>query len=197
MDEFITTVSDLNSTIRQELETTYANVDCIKIPWVMMSFNNIEKDPDILLESNIYRWNHDYKHDTIKDNKKFRCRYNEIEVKSIFKPKKFNKLSHHFPNDPIDNNVIIVNSINSNPDVLGYFFSNLRESDIRNARLLCYHYRITSIEHIHRKIKNNKIKHYQYNNIVNQMKNFDHPEVKEYILHNKNKIRYGNAKNLS
>ena len=29
------------------------------------------------------------------------------------------------------------------------------------------------------------------------MKNFDHPEVKEYILHNKNKIRYGNTKNLS
>lgn len=34
IDEFITTVSDKNSTIRQELETTYANVDCIKIPWL-------------------------------------------------------------------------------------------------------------------------------------------------------------------
>lgn len=160
----------------------------------MMSFNNIKKDPEILLENNIYRWNHDKKHDAVKDNRKFRCRYHEIEVKSIFKPKKFKQLTHHFPNQPTENNIIVVNSINTNPETLGYFYSNLREYDIRNARLICYHYRITSIEHIHRKIKNNKITHYQYNNIVNQMKQFDYPELKDYTLYNKSKIRYGNSK---
>ena len=160
LDEYITTVSDKNSTIRKELETTYSEVDCIKIPWVMMSYNNLEKDPNILLENNIYRWNHDLKHDTVKDNKKFRCRYNEIEVKSIFKPKKFDKLTFHIPDHPNEKKIIVVNSINSRKEELNPFYSNLRETDIRSATLVCYHFRITSNEHIYRKIKNNKVKSY-------------------------------------
>lgn len=42
MDEFITTKKNINKTIKQELQTTFSNVDCIKIPWVMMSCNSIQ-----------------------------------------------------------------------------------------------------------------------------------------------------------
>ena len=47
----------------------------------MMSSNNRRKNPTNLLEENIYRWNHDLKH--FNQIHKFRCRYNEIECKSI------------------------------------------------------------------------------------------------------------------
>ena len=56
--------------------------------------NSIKKNPKCLLETNIYRWNHDNKHvNTVNNIKKFRCRYNEIEVKCIFKPKNFNSIT--------------------------------------------------------------------------------------------------------
>jgi hypothetical protein len=48
-DEFITsTIQD--QTIRKELEIQYQNVDCIKIPWVMMSSGGRENDPSSILQ---------------------------------------------------------------------------------------------------------------------------------------------------
>ena len=66
------------------------NVDCVQIPWVMMSCNNIETTPASILETNTYRWNHNKKHP--HKIRKFRCRYDNIEVKCIFKTNKFNSL---------------------------------------------------------------------------------------------------------
>ena len=59
VDEFITTKKNITRTIRQELETTFKNVDCVRIPWVMMACNKLEKNPTSVLEENIFRWNHD------------------------------------------------------------------------------------------------------------------------------------------
>ena len=179
VDEFIVTSKRVDKTIRNELKTTFKNVDLIKIPWVMMSCNNRKKNPKSLLLENIYRWNHDKKH----PNKihKFRCRYNEIEVKSIFKSNKFKKIVDHMPKNPTSDNIIIVDSINKKKQKNNRFYENLREHDIKNGILLCYHYRIISRENCINKLKNN-IWYIKNKYVLNDLMNADHSEVKDSIL---------------
>jgi hypothetical protein len=112
IDEYITTKKNLNNTIRHELETTFKNCDCIKVPWVMMSCNSIVENPKYLLQTNIYRWNHNNKHiNNISNEHKFRCRHKSIEVKCIFKPKYFDDIFYHHPINPVNNNVKIVDGV--------------------------------------------------------------------------------------
>ncbi len=156
IDEYITTKKNINKTIREELETTFKNCMCIKVPWVMMSCNLIKNNPDSLLKTNIYRWNHDIEHKNNKSKEnKFRCRYDKIEVKCIFKSKYFNDIFDHHPLNPYSKTPIIVESINNSNQQLNAFYDNLREKDIKDGYLLCYHYRIISIENCLNKIKNN------------------------------------------
>lgn len=179
MDEYITTKKNDKHTIRKELETTFKDCDCIKIPWVMMSCNSIKKNPISLLETNVYRWNHDKKHEVKNIPHKFRCRYNVIEVKSIFKPSKFNTLNDHIPGAPYSKFVNIVDSINKNTSLLNSFYSGLREKNIANAYLICYHYRIVSIEQCLNKIKYNIwYKHFT----LQQLLSFDFPELIDETL---------------
>jgi hypothetical protein len=153
VDEFITTKRNIKKTIRDELETTFKDVDCIIIPWVFMASGNKEKNPDNILLENYDRWNHNKKH--FHSIHKFRCRYNKIEVKCIFKTNKFNNISDHIPLKPI-NNPIISNSITGeNEDILSCFYTNLREENIKNGILLCYHYRIISKENCINKLNTN------------------------------------------
>lgn len=175
MDEFITTKKNINNTIKQELETTFINCHCIKIPWVMMSCNSIQNNPKKLLKTNIYRWNHDIKHDNIKSKEnKFRCRYNSIEVKCIFKSKCFENIFMHHPINPNIKNINIVESINNSKQQLNSFYENLRENDIKNGYLLCYHYRIISIENCLNKIKYNLMyKDYKLEDLLSN----DYPEI--------------------
>jgi hypothetical protein len=164
VDEFITTRKNINKTIKQELATTFKNSICIYIPWVMMSCNNIKNTPKSILETNIYRWNHDKKHPN-KINK-FRCRYNKIESKSIFKPKYFNDITDYNPINKTNNNDNIVESIH-NTKVNSIHYNNLREKDINNGYLLCYHYRIISIENSKKKINTNIwYKNYSLNDLL-------------------------------
>ena len=65
-DEFITTRRNSNKTIREELETTFKDVDLIKIPWVNFTANGRDKNPDKVLIDTNWRWNHDKKHPTLK-----------------------------------------------------------------------------------------------------------------------------------
>ena len=162
VDEFITTKKNITNTIKDELITNFNDVDCIKIPWVMMSSNKLEKNPKSVLLENTYRWNHNIEHPN--DSIKFRCRYKKIEVKCIFKTNKFNYIWDHHPEENNDK-VTIVDSINKNTHKapkgkkkrkLKSLYSNLRENDIKNGYLLCYHYRIISKEHCKNKLKNNK-----------------------------------------
>jgi uncharacterized pyridoxamine 5'-phosphate oxidase family protein len=156
MDEYITTKKNINKTIREELATTFKDCMCIKIPWVMMSCNSIKNNPKSLLKTNVYRWNHDTTHINNKScNHKFRCRYNAIEVKCIFKPLFFDNIFDHHPKNPNCNNIKIVESIKNTTQPLNPFYNNLRENDIEEGYLLCYHYRIISIENCLNKIKNN------------------------------------------
>ena len=62
MDEYITTKKNIHNTLRQELLTTFKDADCVIVPWIMMAFNGIKKNPDCLLETNNYRWDHNKKH---------------------------------------------------------------------------------------------------------------------------------------
>ena len=139
------------------METTFADCDCVKVPWVMMASNNIDKNPESVLETNIYRWNHDKRHpyNNVNNNhnaSKFRCRYDSIEVKCIFRPNKFDLLSLHSPKH-LNSQIKIVNSINKSPELLGSKYDNLREIDIKNGYMLCYHYRIISKENSINKLK--------------------------------------------
>jgi hypothetical protein len=179
MDEYITTKKNINKTIKEELETTFKECMCIKIPWVMMSCNSIKYNPESLLKTNVYRWNHDITHINNKSTvNKFRCRYDKIEVKCIFKPRYFQNIWMHHPTGPIDN-VKIVESIKITQQQLDPFYNNLREIDIKEGYLLCYHYRIVSVENCLNKIKYNVIyKNFELNDLLSN----DYPEIIDETL---------------
>ena len=149
----------------------------------MMSCNSIEKNPDSLLKTNVYRWNHDNQHiNKITNEKKFRCRYDSIEVKSIFKPRFFDDISDHYPLNPNYEKIKVVESIKNTEQSLFHFYQNLREKNIQEGYLLCYHYRITSIESCLNKIKNN----YWYKNYkLEDLLSNDYPEIIDNTLKNK------------
>lgn len=189
VDEFITTKKNANNTIRDELETTFQDVDCIKVPWVMMSCNNRENNPKSILLENTYRWNHDLKHPHINNIRKFRCRYNQIEVKCIFKTQMFDKIDIHHPYKN-NNNYKVVDSINLKNQKLDPYYNNLRENDIKNGYLLCYHYRIISREN-----SQNKLNKAQYLNFtINDLMSSDYPEIFDDTIKNKYKDIKSNKK---
>lgn len=154
IDEFITTKRNINNTIRDELETTFKNAHCVKIPWVMMSCNSLKKSPKNLLETNVYRWNHDLRHvNNVSKFKKYKCRYRVIEAKCIFKPRFFDDIFDHNPLEPVNKNLNIIESISNKSTKLNTFYKNLREKSIKTGYLLCYHYRIISIEKCREKLR--------------------------------------------
>lgn len=181
VDEFITTKKNFTKTIRDELETTFYNADCIKIPWVMMTCNNKEKNPKSILLENTYRWNHDLKHPN--NIYKFRCRYNEIEVKCIFKTNKFNKITDHYPQG-YKKNISVVDSIGNINSPLSHSYKNLRESNIQCGILLCYHYRIISVENSINKLKNN-IWYFQNKYTIGDLMKTDYSEIYDSTLKDK------------
>ena len=152
----------------------------------MMSSNNLENNPKSILQTNIMRWNHDLKH--FNKIKKFRCRYNKIEVKCIFKPNKFNDIFDHHPIKN-SNTIKVINSINLKNEDLNPFYDNLRENDINNGFLLCYHYRIISKENNLNKLKNNL---WYINNkyTIDDLMSSDHNEIIDKTLKNKSIIIY-------
>lgn len=181
VDEFITTKKNIINTIKDELNTTFKDVDCIKIPWVMMSCNSIEKNPNSILSENTYRWNHNKKHP--HKIPKFRCRYDEIEVKCIFKTDKFNSIWDHYPKE-ISGHISIVDSISKEKQKLNSFYKNLRENEIENGILLCYHYRIISKENSINKLKNN-LWYIQNGYTIDDLMSSDYPEIIDETLKNK------------
>ena len=144
-DEYIYTKG--NSTIRSLLQTEFRNVDCINIPWAMFSFENREHDGEDVIMDYTYRWNHDKTH-VHKNPKsmKNRCRYNGIEVKSLFKGESFYDLNNpHIPANPIGRNIIVRDSIYNKNKSLSVMYQGLREKDIKNAIMICNHYRLSLI----------------------------------------------------
>lgn len=189
VDEFIVTKKNEQNTIVNELKNTFDDCDCIKIPWVMMSSNGIKNNPKSVLQTNIYRWNHDKKHPNPK--RKLRCRYDSIEVKCIFKPDKFEIIDGHIPQKPISDDIKVVNSINKGTDQVisvidDIFYKNLREVNIKEGYLLCYHYRMISRENNINKIKNNTF--YQHNFTIHDLEQSDYAEIMDNTLKHKSSI---------
>ena len=182
VDEYITTKKNITRTLREEILLYFKSFDCVKIPWVMMSSNNRKTNPKNLLEENIYRWNHNLKH--FNQIHKFRCRYNEIECKTIFKPNVFNDLDDHLPLEANIKSPLYVDSINIEPSDSTPFYQSLREKDIKNGHLLCYHYRIISEENNLAKLKNN-IWYIENEYTLSDLNNSDHAEVIDHTMANK------------
>jgi hypothetical protein len=201
-DEFMVTKKNLRKTIREELKTTFKNVHAIKVPWVMMGCNKRENDPKSLLIENNMRWNHNKKHPS--NWKKNRCRYQLIGCKYIFRSSHFKAMSCHEP--IIDNTqrriFRTVDSINRTMTVLDSNYRKLREHHIKNGYILCYHYRIISMESLKRK-------HFIFDNKKfcggggyklkpERMMRSDHNEVLDNTLANKyKKILEANPSNNS
>ncbi len=186
VDEYIVTKKNLNKTIRDELETTFKGAHCIKVPWVMMSCNLLEKNPKSILKEITHRWNHDKRHPN--EIHKFRCRYDSIEIKSIFKPQFFSCVSSmpgkdHHPHNHLGDTAQIRDGLENKPGELNPFYKNLRESDINTGLLLCYHYRIISIENCIHKLNTNRFYRSRY--LLQDLMKSDHPEVVDKTLKNK------------
>jgi len=186
-DEFIGTVKNKDKTIKEELQTTFKDVDCIKIPWVMMSSNQRPKDPPSILQYLTTRWNHNLKHPHPHQWFKGRCRFHEIEVKCISKCAKINSLSLHHP---IGNNIHVVESVHCNNSELNPFFKKFRESHIKQATMLCYHYRVFSKESAKRKFINNKLDGYKFGNITYLLES-DYSELEDEFMKNKSITKFG------
>ena len=185
VDEFISSPRHPGRTIREELQTTFRHADCVKVPWVMMSPNGRELNPKNLLNDIVHRWNHDLRHPTDNAHGKFRCRYDKIEVKSIFRPDRFSRLADHNPYEP-KGEVSCVDSTVNRPAGLNPHHDNLRESDIKNAYLVCYHYRTYSVQSAGHKIRTNA---YYRGYSVADLMSCDYPELVDETLRSKSRAR--------
>jgi hypothetical protein len=189
VDEFVTSNDD--KTIRTHLETTYKDVDRIKIPWVMMTRNGRVNNPASLLGDVTYRWNHDLKHTSQSLTEyKFRCYSEYIPCKSIFKPIKFKNCGVHNPYAPYDKKTIkhvdsVYNKYFDASPSSSLHYMNFNETAIENATLLCYHYRLVSEEHIM-----NKLEGSIYNFNIDKMLQYDYPELIDLRMREKAK-KYG------
>jgi hypothetical protein len=183
-DEFITTRLNKNKTICDELKTTFQDTDCIKIPWVMFCSNS-QYEPKNILDITT-RWDHDKKHPHPFNNIKSRCRYDEIEGKSIFKTDAFNKVSVHYPKDSSKSQIICKDSVRGNSMKLNSWHKRYSENDIKNSILTCNHYRVSSIDNIIKRCTNTNLKRYKDNkNCVRDLKESIYMEKEDMLLRDK------------
>lgn len=189
-DEFVTTYKRFkNVTLKRIIQIGFSNVDCIKIPWVMMSCNHRNDDPPSILQHITHRWNHDHKHPHPSKWKKGECRFNEIQVKCIFKTASYRHFNDHFPDISPQSDPICINSVNGKRERHDCFFNQLRETHIQQALLLCFHYRIISKESCVRKTTLNGFD--AYNNNWQSLMESDHPDMAENHLREKSIQRFG------
>lgn len=182
VDEFITAKRNLHNTIRVELSTTFKDVDCVKIPWVMMAFNNIKHTPKTILKTNTWRRNQDAKH--VVNNKIFKFRPRNgyaMEVKCIFKTNSFNKIERHHPLECVGTPLVVDHQ--NREDSLSSTVRNFKENDIKTGFLLCYHYRIYSLEHATNKQTTSSLS--GYNTSLENIISNDFAEIEDFTMVNK------------
>lgn len=189
-DEFISTRKNPENTIRHELETTFENADCVKVPWVMMSCNGRINDPPSILQHIVHRWNHDLRHPHPSGWLKGRCRYEQIEVKCFTRCSKFKDLQLHHPSNPIHDHFECVDSVYNCRADLDPFYNNLRENDIQQAFMVCYHYRVFSKQSLHRKCIKNKLENYKPE-FIKHLLDCDYPDIEEQYMKHKSVLSFG------
>jgi hypothetical protein len=187
-DEFIYTKGE-DTTIRSMLLNEFKDADCLYVPWVFFSFNNRQFDGNDIIDDYTFRWNHDKKHPHPNNDHKNRCRYDNIESKTIFKSSKFKSMINpHFPSYPIGSNINYRESVNNTPHT-NMMFNNFREKDIKNGLMLCNHYRFSSIDKIKQKCNINSFNMYKNISVENCILS-DYPEVLDETL----KIKWNGLK---
>ena len=157
-------------------------MDIILVPWVIMSCGGRKKSPKSILKGITKRWNHDKRHAMRGPrHPKFTCHYKSIPIKSIFRTSAVRRMGGPHKPRPIPGKKC-VDGINIKPATgEGY---TLREEDIKNGYLLCYHYRTISAEYCEQKLKDSQL--YQVKGITTgQIMSFDFPEVRDETLKHK------------
>lgn len=193
-DEFISCVNEeKDKTIRDMLFSTYKDLDCIMIPWVMMACNHREKNPPSLLQGIVHRWDHDKKHPHSKKWKKGRCRYDEIEVKSIFKGEAASKIDIHHPR-AYKERIMAIDSVYNNAKPIRPLYKGLHETEIAHARMLCFHYRIFSKEECALKLEGSKLAGYKEASFADLWVT-DYAEKEETFLREKSIRQFGRKTN--
>ena len=192
-DEFITTRRNSDKTIREELETTFKDADLIKIPWIMFGSNGDDKNPKQVLTDTTWRWDHDRKHPHPEEYKKVWkhrcCKYDKIEVKSIFKTEAFAKLTTHCPSNPT-REINIVDGVDNTQNYMNepeteIWYHNLREDSIDRAYLACNHYRNISKEQMKQKADDSHLPLYRATNAYEMQLQSDFSEKEDEFLKNK------------
>ena len=192
-DEFITTRRNSEKTIREELKTTFKDADLIKIPWIMFGSNGQDRNPKNILTDTTWRWNHDLAHPhpeaALKVWPHRKCKLDKIEVKSIFKAEKFNKLTTHCPSEPVGD-INIVDGVDNISNYMGepeteIWYHNLREDSISRAYLACNHYRNISKEQMEQKATDSHLPLYRVNNCVELQLLSDFSEKEDNIIKQK------------
>ncbi len=192
-DEFINTIRNPEKTIREEMETTFKYVSCVKIPWLLFTRNKrVENPKDVILETT-WRWSQDKAHRPPKPTKKFGCRKDIVEIKCIWRASHYKQMHCHYPCKCVSNNEIVVSSVNMEPDGVepyrGTIYKGLTEKKIEEAFMLCNHYRIVSEEHAKEKCFEDSCTLYTNKHEENILENAllaDYPDVEDINL----KIKY-------
>ncbi len=175
-DEFLCTRKHASKSVAEELRSTFSQYDCVKVPWVMMACGEREEDPESLLLEIRHRWNHDLRHPHPYGWHKGRCRYEAIEVKSLFRSSAYAFIDNqHCPRTPVAR-IKCANSVRCEPALLNSHHSNLRERDIEEAYMVCYHYRLISRQSCQRKQMANDEK---YHVATDSIMASDHAEVRD------------------
>lgn len=199
-DEFIHTRRNSEKTIRQEMETTFKFVSCVKVPWLMFTRNKRVENPKDVVMDTTWRWSQDKRHPPPKPTKKFGCRKEQIEVKCIWRASHYQQMHCHFPYGPCTENEVVVSSVDMEPDSVslgrGTIYNGLTEKKIENAWMLCNHYRIVSEQHAKEKCYENSCTLYTNTfepNILENALLADYPDVEDLCL----KKKYNKLLNLS
>ena len=189
-DEFISCVnSEKDKTIRDMLLSTYQKIDCILIPWVMMSCNHRKRNPTSLLQGITHRWDHDITHPHPNHWNKGRCRYDAIEVKAIFKGASVSRINIHCPHSYTIKPAII-DSVYHNTSHNTPLYKGLHETEIAHARLICFHYRIFSKNECIAKFKQNKLDGYKQA-AFSDLWVTDYADKRELFMREKSIARFG------
>ena len=89
----------------------------------------------------------------------------------------------HHPLKPNNSNIKVIESINNTKSKNNPWYYNLREKDIEEGYLLCYHYRIVSVEQCIDKLKSNSW--YKRKWVLDDLLDHDYSEKIDNTLKNK------------